>query len=87
MRVVDQSGSGHRKGKRPQPDREEIARNLTEVRSTLLRIMGNNHHPGRTVTLPVGAVDALRRAEREVGTACQEMLDNWDAMSSDSEAE
>ena len=35
----------------PRYEREDIAAMLTEVRSLLLRVMANNHHPDRIVTL------------------------------------
>jgi hypothetical protein len=82
VRVIDDPGAESRHGSTARPERDDIAAMLTEVRSLLLRVMANNHHPDRAVTLPAGVVDAAVRAQDEVAEACQQMLDNWDSMTS-----
>jgi hypothetical protein len=77
--VADDSEAEH-EGEPPPLAREDVAAILTEVRSALLRVIANNHHPERIVTLPASAVDATVRAQDEVAEACQQMLNNWDSM-------
>jgi hypothetical protein len=87
VRVADDSTAESERRDRPHYKREDIAEMLTEVRSLLLRIMGENHHPDRIVTLPRSMTDRLSRAEREVGEACEQMLDSWDALSPDGQGQ
>jgi hypothetical protein len=87
VRVTDDPGAEPRQGGMPQYEREDIAAMLTKVRSLLLQVMANNHHPDRIVTLPKSAMDAIARAQEEIAEACQQMLDNWDAVISSEAAE
>jgi len=65
------------------PSRDDIMWTLTEIRSGCLRILANNHHPRRIVTLPRSAIEAVKRAQDAIAEAGQQTLDNWDTIVTD----